>query len=428
MVKTNKKFISIIGLGYVGLPLLVEFSKYNSVIGIDNDSQKIKLLKKGISYISDVPNIKLKNVNNTIYTNDFSMVKNSSTIIICLPTPVLKNKNPNLNIVTKAIKKISRYLLEDQLIVLESTTYPRTLKDVIAPLINRTRYKVGKNIYLAFSPERINPGSREKIASIPKIIGADDTKSLNMAKKIYSKVFDRVICTNDSSYAEAAKLTENIFRSVNIALVNELKIIYDKMGIDIWEVIKLAKTKPFGYMPFYPGPGLGGHCIPIDPLYLSWQAKNFGLETKFINLTAKINSNMPKYIVDKSLKKFKHFYPSVLIKNLKVLIFGVAYKKDVNDLRESPALEIMKILRKKNINFDFYDKYIPRIDDMRHYPEFKGMSSVKLSNKSIKKYHLIILVTDHTDFDYKKLLNNFSLIIDTRNKFNKLSSKYIYKL
>ena len=428
MVKTNKKLVSIIGLGYVGLPLLVEFSKYNHVIGIDNDNQKIKLLKKGISYISDVPNIKIKNINNAIYTNDFSLVKNASTIIICLPTPVLKNKNPNLNIITNAIKKISRYLLKDQLIVLESTTYPRTLKDVIAPLINRTKYKVGKNIYLAFSPERINPGSRKKITTIPKIIGADDTKSLNMARKIYSKVFNRVICTNNSSYAEAAKLTENIFRSVNIALVNELKIIYDKMGIDIWEVINLAKTKPFGYMPFYPGPGLGGHCIPIDPLYLSWQAKNFGLETKFINLSAKINSNMPKYIVDKSLKKIKQFYPSILPKNLKVLIFGVAYKKDVNDLRESPALEIMKILRKKNINFDFYDKYISKIDDMRHYPEFKGMSSIKYTNKNIKKFHMIILVTDHTDFEYKKLLNNFSLIIDTRNKLKNLSSKYIYKL
>lgn len=427
MKKNSKETISIIGLGYVGLPLLVEFSKKSNVIGIDNDKEKIKSLKLGKSYISDIPNEKIRKLKNCIFTFDLSEVKKSSTIIICLPTPLLRNKNPNLKIVTNALKSLIKYLNKNHLIIIESTTYPRTTKDIIKPLLNKSNFVIGESLFLAFSPERINPGSNIKITNIPKIVGADDDISLAKAKAVYKKIFKKILLTKDTSYAEAAKLTENIFRSVNIALVNELKIIYDKMGIDIWEVVKLSSSKPFGFMPFYPGPGLGGHCIPIDPLYLTWQAKNYGLETKFIELSANINQKMPLYVVKKTLINLKIHHPKISKNKYKILLFGVAYKKDVNDLRESPALEIMKILKKKNIYFDFYDPLINKIDDMRHYPEFKGIESINLNKISLKKYHGIILLTDHTKFNYNKLFNNYSLIIDTRNKLNNYKSDKIVK-
>ena len=330
--KKNKSLgVSVIGLGYVGLPLLLSFEKKKliNLIGIDNDIEKINLLKKGNSYISDLKNLKKKS--KIIYTNKIDYIKYSDYIIICLPTPLKRNKVPDLSIVIDSLNTMVPYLKKGHSIILESTTYPGTTDEVIRPIIEKSGFIVGRDVFLSFSPERINPGSKFPIEEIPKIIGADDTKSLNSSKKLYKMVFKEIYSTNSSSVAEATKLTENIFRAVNIALVNELKIIYQKMNIDIWEVIKLAKTKPFGFTAFYPGPGLGGHCIPIDPFYLTWKARQYGINTEFIKLAGKINSSMPLYVI-KNIIKVARSRLKIKLTNLKILIIGVAYKKNTNDL------------------------------------------------------------------------------------------------
>ncbi len=411
----NKKTVCIIGLGYVGLPLLLAFHKkpFIKIIGIDNDESKINRLNKGKTYINDLD---LRNINKkrVLFSSDVKKIINSDYIIICLPTPLTKKKYPDLSIVKRSIISMIPFLKVGQTIILESTTYPGTTKELILPILKKTGFKIGTDIFLAFSPERINPGSKTPIENIPKVVGADDKKSLSSAKNIYKLIFKRIYTTNSSAVAEATKLTENIFRSVNIALVNELKIIYNKMDIDIWEVIKLAKTKPFGYMPFYPGPGLGGHCIPIDPFYLTWKAKKHGIDTKFIKLSGKINSLMPKYVLRKIIDSSKK-YLGIEFKKIKILLIGIAYKKNTNDLRESPSVEIIRLLEEKNIFVNYYDPFVSTIDEMRNYPFQSGKKGIPLNKKNIIKHDIIVIVTDHDKVNYKLIKSHSKIIIDTRN-------------
>ena len=415
----DKKIISIIGLGYVGLPLLLAFEKkkIKQVIGIDSDPKKIEILKSGKSYISDVKLKKFKN-KKVLFTENIELVKKSDFIIICLPTPLNKKKEPDLSIVKNSLKSITPFLRKDQTIILESTTYPGTTKELLLPIIEKSKLKVGKNIFLAFSPERINPGSKFPINKIPKIVGADDIKSLNKAKLVYNLIFQKVYLVNSSSVAEAVKLTENIFRSVNIALVNELKIIFDKMGIDIWDVIKLAKTKPFGFMPFYPGPGLGGHCIPIDPFYLTWKAKKFGIDTKLIKLSGKINSSMPNYVVGKIIEAIKNNL-NKKISEVNIFLIGLAYKKNTNDLRESPSVEIINQLEKKNISTYFFDPYISKINNMRNYPNLSGKQGIKLNKTNLMKADMTVIITDHDNIKFSLIAKYSKIIVDTRNVMEK---------
>lgn len=417
--KKNKSLgVSVIGLGYVGLPLLLSFEKKKliNLIGIDNDIEKINLLKKGNSYISDLKNLKKKS--KIIYTNKIDYIKYSDYIIICLPTPLKRNKVPDLSIVIDSLNTMVPYLKKGHSIILESTTYPGTTDEVIRPIIEKSGFIVGRDVFLSFSPERINPGSKFPIEEIPKIIGADDTKSLNSSKKLYKMVFKEIYSTNSSSVAEATKLTENIFRAVNIALVNELKIIYQKMNIDIWEVIKLAKTKPFGFTAFYPGPGLGGHCIPIDPFYLTWKARQYGINTEFIKLAGKINSSMPLYVI-KNIIKVARSRLKIKLTNLKILIIGVAYKKNTNDLRESPGINIIKKLKDLNIIVNFHDPYVDQINNMRNYPDLSGKKSIALSKKNIENSDIVVIVTDHNNIKYDLIEKYSKFIIDTRNIINK---------
>ena len=421
----SKTDICIIGLGYVGLPLLLAFQKISKlkVVGIDNEHKKINYLKSGRSYISDVK-INKNQLKNLLFSVDINLIKNTKYIIICLPTPLNKKKQPDLSIFKNSLIAMVPFFKKGQTVILESTTYPGTTKELILPLIERSGLLVGKDIFLAFSPERIDPGSKFKMSKIPKIIGADDKKSLLNSKKIYELIFDKVHTINSSAVAEATKLTENIFRSVNIALVNELKIIFDKMNINIWDVISLANTKPFGYMPFYPGPGLGGHCIPIDPYYLTWKAKQYGVNTQFIELSGMINSSMPSYVVKNTLKAAKKYVKKDFL-NLNILIIGVAYKKNTNDLRESPAIEIIDQFRKKKINTNFYDPYIREIDSMRKYPHLSGKKRINLNKKNVSIADVVLIITDHSNINYSIISKYSKVIIDTRNRFKTNQTKAI---
>ena len=410
----NKKArIGIIGLGYVGLPLAVTFAKAGfQVYGIDIDKKRIEALKKRHSYILDVPSSDIKEAmaNGTLQaTADFSRIKKLDAIIICVPTPLYKTKEPDVSFIVSAVENIKKYMKRGQIVVLESTTYPGTTEEVMLPILERGGLMEGKDFYLVFSPERIDPGNKKyDTKNTPKVIGGISNASTKIAKLLYDQAIDTVIPVSSAKVAEMVKLLENTFRIVNIGLVNEIMLMCDKLGVNVWEVIDTAKTKPYGFMPFYPGPGVGGHCIPIDPVYLSWKARMHGFEARFIDLASYVNSEMPHYVVSKVIEGLNDRKKA--LRCSKILLVGVAYKKDVKDLRESPALEIIDLLVKKGALVSYYDPYLP-------YLKIGGINlkGLTFDKNAFKDSDCVVIVTDHSNVDYGFIVKHSNLIVDTRN-------------
>lgn len=428
-VNTNKFIVGIIGMGYVGLPLALEFAaKGIKVIGFDLDPFKVKTINKDRkSYIKHISSKRIKEQvdNKTLTaTSDFSKLSIPDVVIICVPTPLNVNREPDLSYVMNSTREVAKHLRKEQLISLESTTYPGTTDEDMLKVLSATGLKVGKDFYLCFSPEREDPNNPVySTSTIPKVLGGVTKQCKELGILIYGKVIDKVVPVSSTKAAEAAKLLENIYRSINIALVNELKVVFDKMGIDIWEVIKAASTKPFGFTAFYPGPGLGGHCIPIDPFYLTWKAREYDTSSKFIELAGEINTSMPFYVVEKVIHALNDHRKS--IKGSKILILGLAYKKDIDDLRESPSLKLIELLQDHGAKVDYNDDYVTSIPKVRKYNFNK--KSVKTTPANIKKYDLVLLSTEHSYYDYSMILKNAKLIVDTRNGFGSFNNKKIYK-
>ncbi len=428
-IKNRNATVGIIGLGYVGLPLCLRFSQEKfKVTGFDIDINKVQKLNKGISYIKHIPPEHIKLVREKKLfeaTTDYSRLESTDCIIICVPTPLKKNKEPDLSYIKNTTFEIAKYIRKNHLISLESTTYPGTTREILLPEFEKKGLKAGEDFYLVFSPEREDPGNLNfNTKNIPKVVGGITKACTEAGKVLYEQVINKIITVSSPEVAEFTKLLENIFRSVNIALVNELKILSDKMGIDIWEVIDASSTKPFGFMPFYPGPGLGGHCIPIDPFYLSWKAKEYDFNTRFIELAGEINTSMPEYVVSKISDGLNTH--GKCMKNSKILILGVAYKKDTDDIRESPAVEIISILKDKGAKVDYNDPYIQSFSGMRHYPDL-SMKSVSVTEKMLMQYDCVVIVTDHSTYDFHFIVKNSSLVVDTRNATKNIKSKKIIK-
>lgn len=426
-IKLKTAIVGVIGLGYVGLPLAVEFAKAGyKVIGFDINNQKIGLLLEGKSYVLDVPSDEVKVLvenKRLIPTTDFSRISDLDALSICVPTPLRKTKDPDISYIINAISEVKKYFHKDLLIVLESTTYPGTTEELIQKEFEKIGYIAGKDYYLCYSPERVDPGNKKyNTKNTPKIIGGITRKCLELGYLLYSSIIDTVIPVSSTKVAEMTKLLENTFRAVNIGLVNELAMMCDRMGIDIWEVIDAASTKPFGFMPFYPGPGIGGHCIPLDPQYLSWKARTYDFYNKFIELAADINGNMPRYVVMKINEVLNRYKKCV--NGAYILILGMAYKKDVDDIRESPSLEIYKLLKDQGANVEYNDPYVPEFIDENN----NKVKSIELNYNNLYKYDSIVLCTDHSCYDYKAIAENASVIIDTRNAFRGIVKENIYKI
>ncbi len=408
--------VGIIGLGYVGLPLARAFcAKGFSVLGFDIDGAKIARLQVGQSYIGHIPAAIIADMRQQGFqaTCDFTRLTEADAVIICVPTPLTEAREPDLQYVINSTRAIAATLRPGQLVILESTTYPGTTRDVVRPILESGGLSAGKDFFLAFSPEREDPGNVNFSGpAIPKVVGGLETSSLEVAAALYGEVMARVISVASPEVAEACKILENTYRAVNIALVNELKILYDRMGIDVWQVIEAAKTKPFGFQAFYPGPGLGGHCIPIDPFYLTWVARRFGLSTRFIELAGEINTAMPGFVVSKLADALNDRCKPV--KGSKVTLLGMAYKKDVDDPRESPGFELMELLLHKGAQVSYNDPHIPRLPRMRRYPNL-DMQSQALSPEFLRGQDAFIIVTDHSAYDWPALVEHAPLIIDTRN-------------
>jgi len=420
-INDRKSLVCVIGLGYVGLPLIKTFLNTGfQVIGFDIDKKKVELLNKGRSYIKHVTGkdlIPYVEKNKFKATTDPKALAKADVILICVPTPLDAHKNPDLSFVLNTTKLIANNRKKGQLVVLESTTYPGTTEDEMLPILETKGYKVGRDFYLAYSPERENPGDAVyTTANIPKVVGGVTRECLKAAKTLYDQIVIQTVPVSSTQVAEATKLLENIFRSVNIALVNEIKMIFDRMGIDVWEVIKASSTKPFGFMPFLPGPGYGGHCIPVDPYYLTWKAKEVDFPTRFIELAGEINTFMPYFVVDRTIEELNK--RGRVIKGARVLILGIAYKKDVDDQRESPSLKIITLLKQKGAKVDYNDPHVPRSSGHRDYPDL-NMRSVKLDETILKKYDAVIITTGHTAYEYDWIVKHSHLVIDTRNAIKK---------
>ena len=405
--------IGIIGLGYVGLPLAVEFAKAGfKVSGFDTDKQKTSQIKKGISYILDVPSEDIKDLISTgrlSATTDKDLLNKMDVIIICVPTPLRKTKEPDISYILSATDDIANNLRRGQLIILESTTYPGTTEEIILTKLGADSLKVGKDFFLAFSPERVDPGNAKyKTKDIPKVVGGVTETCTELTKHLYSQIIKEVISVSSTRSAEMVKLLENTYRIVNIGLINEITLLCNKMGVSVWEIIDAAKTKPFGFMPFYPGPGVGGHCISTDPHYLSWKARTYGFETRFIELAEETNSYMPHYVVDKITGGLNTRKKA--LKGSKILIVGVTYKKDINDMRESPALAITNSLIEKEAKVQYHDPLVPnfKIDGLE-------LSSVALTKENIASSDCVAIITNHSSIDYRLIVDNAILIVDTRN-------------
>lgn len=416
-IKTRQARIGIVGLGYVGLPLVLRFGEERfPVLGFDVDPEKVRKLNAAESYIRHIPSARLETLikeRQFVATTDFSRLAEADCIIICVPTPLTPKKDPDLQYIEKTAEAVMKTLRKGQLVSLESTTYPGTTEEILLEKFRSTGLEAGKDYFLVFSPEREDPGNAKfSTRTIPKVVGGITPECLEVGKTLYGQVIDRVVTVSSTRAAELVKLLENIYRSVNIALVNELKLLADRMGIDIWEVIEAASTKPFGYTPFFPGPGLGGHCIPIDPFYLSWKAKEYDFAARFIQLAGEINTAMPHYVVERIGGALNDRSKS--IRDSKILILGVAYKKDVDDVRESPAMEIMELLQHRGAQLLYSDPYIPQLQKMRAY-DFSNMSSVNLTVELLKGQDVAVITTDHSNFDYQWIVDNSSLIVDTRN-------------
>ncbi|MDY7011578.1 MAG: nucleotide sugar dehydrogenase [Planctomycetota bacterium] len=415
-IRSGKAVIGVVGLGYVGLPLVREFTRAGAkVVGFDVDNAKIKSLRAGRSYIEHIPSsVVAEMVRSRRFsaTLDFKRLCEPDCILICVPTPLTKMREPEMTYVRATAEAISERLRKNQLVVLESTTYPGTTKEVMLPILEKSGLKVGKDFFLAFSPEREDPGRRDySTKTIPKVVGGYDRDSLAAAVACYEWAIDTVVPVSSCDAAEASKILENTYRCVNIALVNELKMLFDRMGIDVWEVIRAASTKPFGFTPFYPGPGLGGHCIPIDPFYLSWKARQYGIPTRFIELAGEVNVSMPQFVVNKLMYALN--WREKALKGAKILLLGLAYKKDVDDVRESPALELIELLLYRGARVDYNDPHVPQMPRTRQH-DLK-MTSKKISAAMLKRYDVVLIATDHSQYYYQFIVDNAQLIIDTRN-------------
>ena len=416
-IHSRQTIVGIIGLGYVGLPLLLAVNRSGfQALGFDLDPRKIELLKQGKSYFAHIGDEQIRELNDAARyeaTTDFARLAQCDAIIICVPTPLNINREPDLSFVVNTAHEIKKHLRQGQLISLESTTYPGTMDDVITPiLLEGTNWKVGRDLFIAFSPEREDPGNPDfSTYTIPKVVGGATKTCGDLAEALYAAIVERVVRVSGTKEAEMAKLLENIFRAVNIALVNEMKMVAERMGINIWEVIDAAKSKPFGFMPFYPGPGLGGHCIPIDPFYLTWKAREFKMTTRFIELAGEINTYMPEYVVERTMEALNE--QGKALKGSKVLVLGVAYKKNIDDMRESPALEIFDLLRKRGAHISYNDPLILKLPMTRKHRI--NMKSQPLTEKLLAAQDVVLIATDHDAYDYPFIVAHSPLVVDTRN-------------
>jgi UDP-N-acetyl-D-glucosamine dehydrogenase len=430
-IKHKQALVGIIGLGYVGLPLVLRFGEVGfKVLGFDTDSRKVDRLNRGESYIKHIPADKLASLvqpredgRQFAATQDLSRLSEPDILIICVPTPLTSRREPDLRFVETTARRIAATLRPGQLISLESTTYPGTTVELLLPILS-AKLKVGKDFYLVFSPEREDPGNLQfQVSTIPKVVGGITPACLEHGAALYAQVIERIIPVSSTQTAEMSKLLENIYRAVNIALVNELKMLCLRMGVDIYEVIEASKTKPFGFQAFYPGPGLGGHCIPIDPFYLTWKAREYDFTTRFIELAGEINSNMPYFVVQRVADALnRHGKP---LSGAKILVLGIAYKKDVDDNRESPAIKIIHLLKQGGAIMCYNDPHIPRCAGMRDYPDF-NMASTLLTEQTLQEADLVLLVTDHSAYDYPWIASQARLIVDTRNAFKGQKGEHIY--
>ena len=415
--------VGVIGLGYVGLPLAIEFTNAGyKVTGIDVDDKKVKSINSGKNYIKDVDDTILENaVKNKLLrsTSDFSEVRNLDAVSICVPTPLNKEKNPDISYIVSVMEEIKDYIHENMLIVLESTTYPGSTKELILPYISKNKQLIpGKNICLCFSPERIDPGNETyNTSNTPKVIGGITKKCSEVGKELYSKIIREIVIVSSTETAEMVKLLENTFRAINIGLANEVAIMCEKLGVNAWEVIDAAATKPFGFMKFTPGPGLGGHCIPIDPYYLSWKLKTLDYDARFIKLAGEINTHMPRHVVELIISSLNEYKKP--INGSKILIIGVAYKKDINDCRESPALDIIQILNELGSDINYFDPYVPQIN----YGGLKYTGLADLNENIIPQFDATVIVTDHSNIDYDSIDEHSKLIVDTRNVYGNSENK-----
>ena len=412
-IKEKKAVVGIIGMGYVGLPLAVELGRVGfTIIGIDINPNKSKLINAGKSDIDDISDDDLKplvKAGKLKVTTDFSVLKEVDCVPICVPTPLSKTKDPDVSYILSAVEEVQKYLHPGQLVILESTTYPGTTEELILPMLEETGLKVGKDFFLSFSPERVDPGNpKYGTKNTPRVVGGVTPWCTQVTKLFYEQSITKAVAVSSTKSAEMVKLLENTFRSVNIGLVNEVALMCDRLKIDVWEIIDAANTKPFGFMPFYPGPGLGGHCIPIDPHYLSWKLKSLNYYARFIELAGDINSHMPEYVVERTSRALNEREKS--LKGTKILILGVAYKRDIRDVRESPALDVIKLLQNAGAEVTYTDPYVPsiRMDD-------SIMKSVKLNAEILKSSDCVVIITDHSNFDYDMVVQNAHLIMDTRN-------------
>ncbi|MDQ7799278.1 MAG: nucleotide sugar dehydrogenase [Candidatus Edwardsbacteria bacterium] len=426
-IQTRQARVAVIGLGYVGLPLAVEFARAGfEVIGIDLDPRKVANINKGKNYIIDVDDKQLQEVisqGKLKATTDYGVLKKCDAVHICVPTPFTATKDPDISFIVNSTEGIARHLHKGMLVILKSTTYPETTTKVVKPILEKTGLKAGRDFYLAFSPERIDPGNQKfTTATTPTVVGGFTPACGQMAKLMYGQIIEKIVMVSSPSTAEMTKLLENIFRSVNIALVNELACLCERMDrVDMWEVVDAAATKPYGFMPFYPGPGLGGHCIPIDPYYLAWKAKEYDFHTDFIELAAETNENMPYHVVNKVIAALSD--KGMAASRSKVLVLGVAFKRDIDDVRSSPAIKVIELLAPKVKTLIYNDPFVPELET-----GWKKMRSTKLTQQLIKSVDCILITTDHTGYDYNMIVKNAKLVVDTRNATKKIKSGKVVKI
>lgn len=418
-IRANKAVMGVLGLGYVGLPLSVAYgASGGKSLGFDIDAAKAELINSGKSLIKHIDDSligKMIASGQFSATSDMGRLNEPDALLICVPTPLTKHLEPDLKYVVATAEAISKVLRAGQIVILESTTYPGTTIEVLQPILEKSGLKAGVDFFLAFSPEREDPGNADySTAGIPKVVGADDEASCALAVALYDLFVARTVPVSSSKTAEAVKITENIFRAVNIALVNELKVVYAAMGIDVWEVIDAAKTKPFGFMPFYPGPGLGGHCIPIDPFYLTWKAREFGMHTRFIELAGEVNSAMPRHVVAEMAKALDDRAQRGL-NGSRILLIGLAYKKNIDDMRESPSLELIELLEARGAKVDYFDPFIPVVPMTREHAALAGRTSWAWSLEGLSAFDMVLIATDHDVVDYVGLAANAKLVVDARN-------------
>ena len=427
LIRSRRAKTGVIGLGYVGLPLAVEFGRAGyTAIGFDLDSRKVNAINEGRSYIDDVPTAhvaELKAANRLRATTDFDLLTEVDTINICVPTPLRKTKDPDMSYIVASAEEIAKRLRPGQLIILESTTYPGTTDELVLPMLERGGLKVGKDFFLAFSPERVDPSNRSfNTHNIPKVIGGMTEDCTALSAALYDGAIKTIVPVSSPRVAEMVKLLENTFRAVNIGMVNELALMCDRMGIDVWEVVKAAATKPFGFMAFYPGPGLGGHCIPVDPFYLSWKARASGFEARFIELAGAVNGNMPHYVVSLMSEALNSVRKP--LNGSKVLVAGIAYKKDVDDIRESPALDLLHLLRERGAELSYTDPFVPKLD-AKEWPNGIDLVNVDVTKAAAEEFDCVVVVTDHTQFDYDQLQRVAKVVVDTRNAIKSPGAKVV---